>query len=347
MLGMRTFLPWLLLGWSLLFWPGLRRRMLLTDGSLLLGCRPLLPRGLLMLRLYQLVLRDRLLLYRPLLLGYRAFLGIWMHLRSGPLLVSRAQLLGWPLRLRLPYLLRRRRLQGWPGLWSLLGNACPWYRPLCLRGVQGRGSRQWTLLYSRSLNWLAPLDGERPVHYNRLRLAAVDGRELGTVGAGSYPVLLLDPQLRQTRLPQCRQLCRGRRQIHSAAATAVAHAVVVRDVGDVRDVGIVDDGGVNVRDPTVVIEVVVAPISAVVATANIAVAVIHTAIVANIAAPKAAVPAVAPRIVAPVSGRPQRASIGSRDPDSRNPVITGLRVRPIAWRPQIIWSGTRRLLVFG
>jgi cytosine/uracil/thiamine/allantoin permease len=88
----------------------------------------------------------------------------------------------------------------------------------------------------------------------------------------------------------------------------------------------VDDGVVYVRDPTVVIELVVVPISAVVAATNIAVAVIHTTIVANIAAPKTAMPAIAPRIVAPVSRCPQRAGIGSCDPNSRNPVITGLRI---------------------
>ena len=47
---MMVLLPWLLLGWSLLFWPGLWRRMLLNNRSLLLGHRSFLLRGLLMLR---------------------------------------------------------------------------------------------------------------------------------------------------------------------------------------------------------------------------------------------------------------------------------------------------------
>jgi hypothetical protein len=202
------------------------------------------------------------------------------------------------------------------------------------------------LLYNRRMDWFTPLDGKRPVHYYCLRLPAVDGGELCTVGAGGDPVLLLDPQLSQTWLPQGSQLCRARREIHSPATTAVAHAVVVRDVGHVGDVGIVDDGVVYVRDPTVVVELVVVPISAVVAATNIAVAVIHTTIVANVAAPKAAMPSIAPRIGAPVSRCPQGARVGSRDPNSRNPVITGLRIRPIARRPQIVRFGTRWLLVF-
>lgn len=91
---------------------------------------------------------------------------------------------------------------------------------------------------------------------------------------------------------------------------------------------------------------VVIPITAVVTASNIPVAVVDTAIVADVAAPKAAMPSITPGIVAPVSGCPQRARVGSRDPNSRNPVITGLRIRPIARRPQIVWFGARRLLVF-
>jgi hypothetical protein len=195
------------------------------------------------------------------------------------------------------------------------------------------GSRLWTLLYSRRLQWFTPLHGKRPVHNHSLRLTAVDGGKLGAVGAGSDPVLLLDPQLRQTRLAQGCQFRRCGRKVHATATTAVADAVVVRNVGHIGDVGIVDNGVVDVRHPAVVVELVVVPISAIIATANIAVAVIHTAIVANVAAPKAAMPSVAPGIITPISGSPERAHVGSRDPDSRYPVIAGLRIRPIARRP--------------
>ncbi len=319
---MRILLPWLLLGWSLLFWPGLRRWMLLSSRSLFLGCGSFLLRGMLMLGLCRLVLRHRTLLRS------------WPRLEQGLYLLYGLHGGG------------RAFLRAWPGLRSLLGNACPCYRPFSLRGVQWSGSGQRTLLYRRRLDWFTPLDGKRPVHDYRLRLTAVDGGKLCAVAGGSYPVLLLDPQLSETRLPQSSQLCRGRLEIHSPAATAVAHAVVIRDVGHIGDVGIVDDGVVYVCDPTVVVKLVVVPISAVVATANIAVTVVDTTIVANVAAPKAAMPSVAPGIVAPVTGCPQRAHVWSRDPHSRNPVITSLRIRPIARRPQIVWFRARRLLVF-
>lgn len=118
------------------------------------------------------------LLYR--LHGHnRTFLRGSVHLRSRLL---RASLLCWPLRLSLAHL-----------LWSLLGNACPWYRSFSLRGVQRCGSGQWMLLYRRSLDWFAPLDGKRPVPCYRLGLPAVDGGELCAVRAGGHLVLLLDP----------------------------------------------------------------------------------------------------------------------------------------------------------
>jgi hypothetical protein len=54
----------------------------------------------------------------------------------------------------------------------------------------------------------------------------------------------------------------------------------------------VNDGGIDVRDLAVVVELVVIPISAVVATPDIAVSVVHAAVVADVAAPIALVPAV-------------------------------------------------------
>lgn len=165
------------------------------------------------------------------------------------------------------------------------------------------GTRRWTLLYW-SCDRFLPFHGQRLAHGDRLRLAAVDGNELCTVGAGGNPVLLLDPQLRQTWLPQSSHFCSGRRKIYTAAATAVAHAVVSRDVGHIGDVGVVDDGRIHVRDLAVVVELVVIPIPAVVAATDIPVAVVHAAVVADVAAPKATMPSIASRIVAPVSGSP-------------------------------------------
>jgi hypothetical protein len=58
-----------------------------------------------------------------------------------------------------------------------------------------RGRRLWALLYGRGPEWFTPFYGKRVAHDHSLRLTAVDGGKLGAIGAGSDPVLLLNPQL--------------------------------------------------------------------------------------------------------------------------------------------------------
>jgi hypothetical protein len=55
----------------------------------------------------------------------------------------------------------------------------------------------------------------------------------------------------------------------------------------------VDDGVVYVRNLAVVIELIMVPISAIVATANVPVAIIHAAVVPNVAAPESTMPSIA------------------------------------------------------
>ena len=168
--------------------------------------------------------------------------------------------------------------------------------------VDGRG--QLPLLCGRSHNRLTPFHRKRSAHDYGLRLAAVGGYKLRTVGAGGDPILLLHPQLRQTWLPQSSQFCRGWPKIHSPAATAVTHAVVGRDVGHIGDVGVVNNGGVHVRYVAVVIELVVVPVPTVIATPDISIAVVHAPVIADVAAPETTVPAITPSVIAPVTGSP-------------------------------------------
>jgi hypothetical protein len=55
----------------------------------------------------------------------------------------------------------------------------------------------------------------------------------------------------------------------------------------------VDDGVVYICNPAVVIELIMVPISAIVATAHVAVAIIHTAVVSDVTAPKSTMPSIA------------------------------------------------------
>jgi hypothetical protein len=106
------------------------------------------------------------------------------------------------------------------------------------------------------------------------------------------------------RLTQGGQFGSAGRKIYAATTTAVAYSVVGRDIRDVANVRVVNDSDVDVRNPAVVVELVVIPVSAVVAAPNIAVSVVHAAIVADVMTPIALVPAVAVCIIAPVSGGP-------------------------------------------
>ena len=229
-LGMRILLPRLLgLGGALWFRPGLRRgaflwrRALLRCGSLFLRrgpylrCRALLRhwpwfRCRTWLRRRPL-LRSRLyLLYRPCRRS-GPLLGGWMELRSRPLLRYRAHLLHRPFWLSWPKLLGRR-LHSRTRLLNLLCLPCLRHRPYRLTRLQGMVDRlRQRALYSRQCYRLPPFYGKRFRNYDRLRLAAVYGGELGAVGTRLQSCVVAEPlNSRQTRLPQRGQFRRARRE---------------------------------------------------------------------------------------------------------------------------------------
>jgi len=217
------------------------------------------------------------------------YLRLWTCLRRGTLrlggrtyLRSWAFLWGWSWWLNRPLLGRRSHLLSWLGSLD---------RPFRLNGLVGRPGL-WALLHHGSRDRLTPFHSKRLGNYNRLRLAAVYGNELGAVCTCCKLVLLLNSQRGQSRLPQSGQFRRARWKIHAPTTAAIAHAVVGSDIGDVADVGVVDDGGVHIRDLAVVVELVVIPVPAVIAAADIAVSVIHTTVVANVAAPITLMPPV-------------------------------------------------------
>ena len=141
-------------------------------------------------------------------------------------------------------------------------------------------------------------------------------------------------------------LCQGGPEINAAAATVVAHTVVVVDdyiaVVDVMDVDFVD-----AIDGAVVEEVVAVPVAALIAVAAVSESVVDAAIEADVRAPVSAMEEIAAAEEAPVRRRPERADVGCSYPDAGNPVITSGRVAPVAGSPEVIgcWSG--RLLVLG
>jgi hypothetical protein len=120
--------------------------------------------------------------------------------------------------------------------------------------------------------------------------------------------------------------------------------VVVDDDGAVVDVGDVD---VDPVDGAVVVEVVAAPIAAVVADAGVAEAVVDAAVKADVGAPESAVKAPASVIPAPVARGPEGAVVGWGTPGPRDPVVAGGSPVPVAGGPDVVGRGGFRLLIDG
>jgi hypothetical protein len=118
----------------------------------------------------------------------RTFLRSWagllyrvLWLRGWMNLGSRAFLWGWPYRLRRPLLGRGSHWLRWG--WLL-------HRPFLLSPLDGEAGLLARL--NRDQSGLMMLYGKRLRSYDRLRLAAVDGHELGTVCTRFNSVLLLN-----------------------------------------------------------------------------------------------------------------------------------------------------------
>ena len=79
--------------------------------------------------------------------------------------------------------------------------------------------------------------------------------------------------------------------------------------------------------------------------ADVAEAIVDAAIEADVQAPEAPVVAIPVAIVAPVAGRPECTAVGCGTPRARNPVVTHGSPCPVAWSPDVVWLGSRWLLV--
>ena len=132
-----------------------------------------------------------------------------------------------------------------------------------------------------------------------------------------------------------------------SAIKAGARGIVVNDhclVVDVRDVDIRD-----IVDSSVVIELIVAPLAAVIARARIAVTVVYPTVKTDGSAPISGAEHIDPVIPAPITRGPQQAEAGRRYPGARHPVIIlviGVP-GPITGRPNVAGLRQRRLHVDG
>jgi len=93
--------------------------------------------------------------------------------------------------------------------------------------------------------------------------------------------------------------------------------------------------------------VAAAPVAALVAKSYVAEAVVDAPVVADVRTPIAAVEAVAIVRVAPVSGRPECALVGSLHPSAGNPIVAIPAPGPVTGRPQVVVAGRLGLIIDG
>src|SRR5215831_40263 len=144
------------------------------------------------------------------------------------------------------------------------------------------------------------------------------------------------------------RLTRGGPRPDTALAAVEADVVVDgrvvddRAVVDVRDVGVADVGY-----RAVVVELVTAPVAALVADASVSEAVINAAVEADVRAPVAGVPHVESVAPAPVPRGPEQAHFRREHPGARHPVVAFIVAAPgpVARHPDVARTRNCRLHV--
>src|SRR4029079_9227880 len=127
------------------------------------------------------------------------------------------------------------------------------------------------------------------------------------------------------------------------AVKAGAAAVVVDDL--FVEVGVVNHTSVHAGHGRVITKRIAGPSAAVVALSPVAVAVIDPAVEPDRRTPVTFVEEIIAAVVAPVSWGPKESDSRRRDPDARDPVITGI-VGPVARGPNIACGWRVGLLIY-
>lgn len=169
-----------------------------------------------------------------------------------------------------------------------------------------------------------------------LAVAASEGRLASLCGHGTEALVLRG----------CHLLSRGAR-LDSTVATIEAHPIAGVAYHGAVDICVVDGGCIHIEDGGVIAEAISIPASTVEAVAVISIVVVNAAIKADFGRPIAFVIHIASFIPCPVSGGPEQAGLGGRNPGSGNPVVAVVSPGPVARRPQIVRLGANRLHIVG
>jgi len=189
----------------------------------------------------------------------------------------------------------------------------------------------------------------RPRKSRLRRLPVIGVVELRTVASRCLASLGLSADWSYMGLTRGGKFSRLRTHIDATPSAVVAHTVL--DAAPVVDI-VVNHSAIvgvaaasNVGDGAVVVEVIAVPVAAKVADAYITEAVINSAVVADMETPVARMEAVTAAIKAPIRRGPERTIVGRRTPDSGNPVVAAIAPTPVARSPDVIWIGSRRLVI--
>jgi hypothetical protein len=189
----------------------------------------------------------------------------------------------------------------------------------------------------------------RPRSYKLCGASTVHRSKLRAVGRGSLSQLQLSGHWRRMRCAICGYFSRQWTCPNPLRSAVIAGVVVVDDRGVVdHHFPLIHIGDVHVGDVgygAIVVEVIIVPVSTLVTAADIAKAIVHAAVEADITAPVAVVKSVSATEESPVTWRPQRALIGRLRPGTRDPIVSLVRVSPVARRPEVAGGGDWRLLI--
>src|SRR5580658_1839812 len=139
--------------------------------------------------------------------------------------------------------------------------------------------------------------------------------------------------------------CSGRACGCSTGSAVVADAVSRALVAYGFYVSVVNRAHIYVIHGRVVAELVVSPVSTLVAGTTVAIAIVNAAIEADSRTPVTRVPGICAAAPAPVTRSPKEANAGRLDPCARHPEIAFRTVSPVTGRPEIAVLRTNRLRV--
>jgi len=186
--------------------------------------------------------------------------------------------------------------------------------------------------------------GQRTLRRKGRGTSAVGSGELRPVGLRFAGMLNLCGHRGAEALPPRRHFGSGRTSLDAAASTVITDPCARR--GNVVVIHIVHVRHVHIGNRAVVIDGAVFPVATVVAVAGVAESVIDSTVEADIRAPVPGMKDVVISRVRPVRRRPERSLVRGQHPRSWDPIVTSLRVGPVAGIPDVVLAGTWRLTVF-